>query len=588
MSWWTPTACTPAGCTTTSGVTGRTWSLEMPGLSSTTAARTQKDTQQAERYLSAAVMMLRMDDHDFFEHTTWPFSSWDILSNLFFLRQGWPFVPKHQKVPDSQWVRSRLPLVYPPHGPRCWPRCAEEEATPRVIKVWWTSKNPGPFVDFATILEEWVSDRYVVDISHNALADHCEYARYKDWLCSKDVRLKEVLREQTILSQMSQAECGEERGQWCGLRELHLDFEEVKRHFDARLSADLRQMDLFACGHPLFWCRLVESYGSPILGIWDMTHSFAVPEMMQEAWTGAFLNLFAQKQNLLVAMSAYHSFQVRWLLGWRVPYFQPITADVSLHARYQPLRAKEVLLSKFRGPYDIQLLLRMAKEAGDDFPLRFVPWDDLPCGRDCSKAELGHFRACVLSAYDTSPMKLTEFYALAMPLFIFRAGLWRTAMRWAKADAKSGGVNASLPGRSAVLLNADTATRAPDGASIALALQQETQAIPWHDPWGSAASEGPPFQDLPYSPFMENRNELLPPGAGFWVQLTDWALLPHLLHYESAGHLLSMLAELSLQELQNISARMVAHYSRLLVASVNFWRGIIQSLVEGDASRWKG
>lgn len=64
----------------------------------------------------------------------------------------------------------------------------------------------------------------------------------------------------------------------------------------------------------------------------------------------------------------------------------------------------------------------------------------MPCGKDCTKAELGHFRASVLSAYDTtlgqhlhplspspksiqvqvpvwflkslrSPMKLTEFYA---------------------------------------------------------------------------------------------------------------------------------------------------------------------------------
>ena len=50
----------------------------------------------------------------------------------------------------------------------------------------------------------------------------------------------------------------------------------------------------------------------------------------QEQWTGDFLELFSReslalseaswllrRRNLLVAMSAYHSFQVRWLLGLR-------------------------------------------------------------------------------------------------------------------------------------------------------------------------------------------------------------------------------------------------------------------------------
>ena len=60
------------------------------------------------------------------------------------------------------------------------------------VQVWWTSKHPGPFVDFAFVLENWMSDRYDVEVSHHALGDICVYARYKDWLCSKDQRLKEV------------------------------------------------------------------------------------------------------------------------------------------------------------------------------------------------------------------------------------------------------------------------------------------------------------------------------------------------------------------------------------------------------------
>ena len=66
-----------------------------------------------------------------------------------------------------------------------------------------------------------------------------------------------------------------------------------KRH-EARFL-ELRRVDFFACGHPfpdlnglewsldprLYWCRLVAGFEKPMLGIWDMTHQFAVPEQLQ-------------------------------------------------------------------------------------------------------------------------------------------------------------------------------------------------------------------------------------------------------------------------------------------------------------------
>ena len=87
---------------------------------------------------------------------------------------------------------------------------------------------------------------------------------------------------------------------------------------------------------------------------------------------------------------------------------------------------------------------------------------------------------------------------------------------------------------------------------------------------------------------MENRAELVPPGAALLVQLTDWALLPHLLRYESASHLLQMLSDLSLDDLLEVSRRMASHYTKLLVASTNFWRALIMSLMDRDSSMWKG
>ena len=138
-------------------------------------------------------------------------------------------------------------------------------------------------------------------------------------------------------------------------------------------------------------------------------------------------------------MSAHNSFQVRWLLGLKVPYFQPINPDVSLEARYAPeVRPQEVFVSRFNTPYDVELLRRFA-EAAAILPFRFVSWEEMPCGKHCSKAQLAQFRGSVLCAYDTGPLKLAEFYAMAIPIFIFSGGLWRTTMRWARADAKPAG-----------------------------------------------------------------------------------------------------------------------------------------------------
>ena len=190
-----------------------------------------------------------------------------------------------------------------------------------------------------------------------------------------------------------------------------------------QLFPELRQMDMLACGHPLYWCRLLANFGAPLLGIWDMSHQLWVPEELQDQWTEDFLELFHRKENVLLTMSAHNSFQVRWLLGLKVPYFQPITPDVSLEARYAPeVRPQEVFVSRFNTPYDVELLRRFA-EAAAILPFRFVSWEEMPCGKHCSKAQLAQFRGSVLCAYDTGPLKLAEFYAMAIPIFHLLRGL---------------------------------------------------------------------------------------------------------------------------------------------------------------------
>ena len=244
-----------------------------------------------------------------------------------------------------------------------------------------------------------------------------------------------------------------------------------------QLFPELREMDMLACGHPLYWCKLLANFGVPLLGIWDMSHQLWVPEELQDQWTEEFLELFHRKENVLLTMSAHNSFQVRWLLGLKVPYFQPITPDVSLQARYSPeVRPQEVFVSRFNTPYDVELLRRFAQEAAP-LPFRFVSWEEMPCGKHCSKAQLAQFRASVLCAYDTGPLKLAEFYAMAIPIFIFSGGLWRTTMRWARADAKPAGPVAFSLGR-------DFRDPHPKNFQwLERALRNETESLHWEDPW---------------------------------------------------------------------------------------------------------
>lgn len=109
------------------------------------AASSRGEMGPAEEYLLAALFYLRMDDHDLLEHSSWPFTSFDILSNLFFLRRGWPFQGKHVK-PLVDRIGYRVPMMWPALSPRCWPWCPDEEPKRKPLKVWWISKHPAPWL----------------------------------------------------------------------------------------------------------------------------------------------------------------------------------------------------------------------------------------------------------------------------------------------------------------------------------------------------------------------------------------------------------------------------------------------------------
>lgn len=553
-------------------------------------------TSSASWLLRKANKFLRQDTFDLFLHSSWPISSWDILSNLDALLAGRPFVPKAEPPNFGQLLQ--LPPVWPPYEPPLG-ECGRRRGSP--LLVWWTSKHPGLFADVDWMLKRWAQGgRYAIEVQSHAVSEYCEYAWYRDTVCSRDRRVREILREDTVVPFISQADCGEARGQWCGLRDMNADFDSVVAEFARVLGPELDgSVDLFMCGHPLFWCQLFDAFSAPppILGAWDMPLHFGVPTELQPSWASRFMAMFRDPRNLLVAQCAFQSFQIRWLLGLSVPYYQLLPAHAAFAGRYDPPPGGgDVLMSVFHTEFEAEAILRLAAARAPGKGPQFVRWGDLHCGKDCPKAELTKFRAVVLDAYDTGNTKLMEFYGMAVPIFVCQAGLWRTTMRWARTHAAHAGLGATILGRQLEPLQPG-----PDAWSTVF-LEELKRARYLREPWplplvadgsvitpGAAASDSHPFGGLPFAPFARDREELNAPSAAFWAQLSDWSLLPHLLRFHGAAHLLWLLGTLTAADLASVSLRMVAHFGRLWRANLRFWRGVLAALTEGaDTETWRG
>lgn len=311
-----------------------------------------------------------------------------------------------------------------------------------------------------------------------------------------------------------------------------------------------------------------------------------------------FLGYVQESQQLLIAQTAFHSFQVRWLLGLSVPYCQILGFDAARSARYDPIRKDTVLLGPPNPPsYRVQLYLRIASRV-PAFPLQLTAWMMLSFGNNCEFQELARFRAVVLDLYDTANMKLSEFYAMSVPIFVLRDALWRSSMRCSRTDALEGSPYANLPGRIPDIL-------ANNYSSWSAVFNDELLGASLHEPWvverpnskkqvarTTDQDTSPPFSEFPFSPYTVDRNRLHAPGAAFWSQFSDWNLLPHLIFFDGAAHLLWLLAQgITISDLHKVSERMSQHYELMWISNVRFWRGIISALTESgidSTSRWRG
>jgi len=307
---------------------------------------------------------------------------------------------------------------------------------------------------------------------------------------------------------------------------------------------------------------------------------------MQIAWTEHVKALFTRKENLLISPCVSHTMQAHWLLGMRVPYFQLLGWKAAKEGRYSALRSQEVLVSVFHTPWEAKAIMKITDRARAEgkFPFSLVNWEDIPgCGTSCGKQVLANFRAVVLDAYDTANLKLMEFYGMAMPSFYQRGELWRTTMRWARAQAVPGDEATNDPGRRPEE-EEDSEWRTQEGSSIARLVESEL-----------LVAQGRTMEELlnsmdrrqqPFSPYTSS-TKTDPLSKAYWSQYTDWALMPHLIPFDGAADLLGQLLTHSLNDLKEISEKMAQHYRHLHRVTASWWHDVIFLVgISKDSSLW--
>jgi hypothetical protein len=400
-------------------------------------------------------------------------------------------------------------------------------------------------------------------------------------------------------------------GQWEHAYQIHKpeSWAEIKLRFHDELSNMVRDVDLFLCGHPIYWCSLLEPFIEPpmhkaMIAVYDQPPFFLVPTDAEESFAQTLRGwALPDLGNVaIVGFAPFFARQFEWLLGSRIPHSRPIALVV--RDVWQPLIPDSVLLATSIDHVAIGLILRFAElnphmlHAPEGHSLRFVRWNE-DLGYEASKAVLAQHRCVVLLPYDFAHFKLPEFVAMGMPIFM-HAQLWKWTVRWSQLIARPGGRNASWfrPVPQACYGDGE-----PDTGLALPTLPSSFWATPW-TPSRNGSGQGEvcteelllaaeessgPFGWAPLSPFTAERRHLQPlDSAVFWSGWSEMALIPHTRYFESISDLLLQLHVTELEALQEISKLQRLWHRRTAFQVVDFWRGLITALFDRDAGRFKG
>jgi len=498
-----------------------------------------------------------------------------------------------------------------------------------------------PFADILTYLQEWWSPTGGVEgAGHGKMrlypnfmgfpgccpeglcsAEVEDRGKERDWFkpyCTQDPQLYRLLRIPQLHDHSN--------GQWENAYRSHASarWAETKAEFRASYHAWLRsEVDLVLCGHPIYWCTLFEDlleapYRKAMVAVYDQPPFFLLGEEVQESFAETLRKLADAEQYPNVAIVGFAPFfarQFEWTFGRKIPHGRPIALNVK--DMWHPSVPDQVLVATAIDRQAIAILKRFEEANEESFIspegqlMRLVRWEQ-DLGTRTSKAALVNFRCVIILPYDFAHFKLPEFVAMGMPVFM-HSQLWKWTVRWSQLIAKPAGQNVSYWHRQppeACYKGGFNASA--DGTGLPFPALPECF---WKDPWGTncreawtaaslggkpdlclealreweAAEEEGPYGLSPFALFTVDRNFLQPlDSAAFWSQWSEMSLVPHTVYFDSAAHLIFLLKSTPLEELHEISKRQKSWHKRTAFQVVDFWRGLIGSLLAGNATRFKG
>eukprot|EP00439_Symbiodinium_sp_Y106_P025856 s1386_g3.t1 len=594
------------------------------------------DRNEATLYLQLISQLLKKGQVDWAEHSGWPITSWSVYLNIQRMNAGMPFAPLPTEPTPVHPLSHLVPPIWPPPAYRSHASKQPES----LLRAFFLAMHVPPFSDILTFLDEWWQRQPAsgADADADAVKIYSHYMgfpeccpgvgracseealeaakpRQKDWrmpYCSQDEQLFSLIGMQEIHDYS--------QGQWEGAyrNHRHENWADVKREFAAKYYNWLdSHVDLFLCGHPLFWCTLFEdllraNQKKSMLAVYAQPPFFLVPEEGEDDFV-ANLRAFADpefRNAVLVGFAPFFSRQFEWLVGRKIPHSRPIA--LAVRDVWQPLQPDSVLFSTSIDYEAIAVFFRYAEENvildPSGLHLKFLEWGlnayakneqgRIGLDYETSKSQIAQLRCVVVTPYDFAHLKLAEFKAMGMPMFMPKQ-LWKWTTRWSQMIARPAGHNASK--------FTDARSRPPGECYADAELQEELQmpTLPesfYRDPWGFLPDGGPcaealsqwddhsgPFGRSPFQLFTIDRRDLQPlDGTLFWSQWSEMSLLPYTIYFDSAAHLIALLRILPLEALMDVSRATRQWHRQEAYKVIEFWRALTAALVKGDAATFKG
>ncbi|CAE7655948.1 CYP704C1 [Symbiodinium pilosum] len=339
-------------------------------------------------------------------------------------------------------------------------------------------------------------------------------------------------------------------GNWCGtderLLELNELFEEVvldchtgdhkaRHHFlrSAREYHDrfvrlmgndpqLLSADLFMCGEPVLFCRLLSHFGRPVIGYISTPISVYVRAEDRSEWYQQFYEMALDERHIFAATTPLFAEWVAYGTGISLPVIRPMCTYTE--ATYWPKRAQEVLLLRTISLFwDTECVLNYFARAYADSSasptLSFRESASLSEKERMGYSAFSEFLAAVIYPYSPSQFWFYELYAMGVPIYM------------------------------------------PSRDTLPLYVSQDYSICP--DFEGSRPGHAPD-RVHPHSPFDTDDWAAMT----YWAAFTDYLTLPHISHFDSVP---SLLRQLHAADHQKISHSMQRAHMEHLGVAMSFW-----------------